>query len=154
MNKIKVLALAFVATITIGIATTSYASAAEETPAPATGACASAGDCIGRGVTSAGGTGSQADVGTIIKTIVNVLLFVLGAVSVVMIIIGGMKYTLSQGDSSSLTSAKNTILYSVIGLVVAIFAYGIVNFVLTQFSSTPPADPPAGVSVNVPNGTA
>ena len=127
MNKIKLLILAAITVVGVGLAIspTTYA------------ACTDAKSCITSGVDSAGGTGSSTDVGTIIKTIVNILLFILGAVSVIMIIIGGMKYTLSQGDSSSLTSAKNTILYSVIGLIVAVLAFGIVNFVLTQFVSTP-----------------
>jgi hypothetical protein len=68
-----------------------------------------------------------------IKIIVDSLLFILGALSVIMIVISGIKYTSSMGDSSAITSAKNTLLYSVIGLVVAIAAYAIVNFVLTQF---------------------
>jgi len=69
-----------------------------------------------------------------IKQVVNVLLFVLGAISVIMIIIGGIRYATSNGDSSQITSAKNTILYAIIGLVVAILAYAIVNFVINQFS--------------------
>lgn len=67
------------------------------------------------------------------KTIVNVMLFVLGIVAVIMIVIGGVRYVVSAGDSSAVTGAKNTILYSVVGLVVAIMAYAIVNFVLTSF---------------------
>ena len=73
--------------------------------------------------------------GGIFQTITNVLLFVIGAVSVVMLIIGGIRYTISQGDSSAVTSAKNTILYSVIGLVVAILAYAAVNFVIGSFAN-------------------
>ena len=68
-----------------------------------------------------------------IKTVVNVLLFVLGAIAVIMIIIGGVRYTTSGGDAGSIKSAKDTILYSVVGLVVAILAYAIVNFVLDAF---------------------
>ncbi len=123
MNKLKLLALAAFMVVGVGLLATPAANAA----------CASAKDCITAGVTSAGGTGASTDVGTLIKTIVNVLLFVLGAISVIMIIIGGIKYTTSQGDSSSLTSAKNTILYAVIGLTIATMAYGIVNFVVTSF---------------------
>jgi hypothetical protein len=69
-----------------------------------------------------------------LKTIVNTLLFIIGAISVIMIVIGGIKYTTSNGDSSAVTSAKNTILYAVIGLVIALMAYAIVNFVLGQFA--------------------
>jgi multisubunit Na+/H+ antiporter MnhB subunit len=58
---------------------------------------------------------------------------VLGAIAVIMIVIGGIRYTLSNGESAAITGAKNTILYAVIGLVVALLAYAIVNFVLGAF---------------------
>ena len=70
----------------------------------------------------------------IFRTITNVLLFLIGAVSVIMLIIGGIRYTVSGGDSTAVTSAKNTILYAVIGIIVALLAYAIVNFVLTSFA--------------------
>lgn len=123
MNKLKLLILAAVTTLGLGLAVVPAADAA----------CSSAKDCITSGVDSAGSSGAPSDVDGLIKTVVNILLFLLGAVSVIMIIIGGFKYVTSQGDSSSLTSAKNTILYAVVGLVVAIAAFAIVNFVLQQF---------------------
>ena len=70
---------------------------------------------------------------SLIATIVNTLLFIVGALSTLMIIVGGIFYVLSQGDSGSVTKAKNTILYSVIGLIVALLAFAIVNFVLDRF---------------------
>ncbi len=69
----------------------------------------------------------------LVKNIVNLLLVVLGFISVIMIIIGGIRYTTSNGDANNTKSAKDTILYSVVGLVVAILAYAIVNFVLDFF---------------------
>lgn len=66
---------------------------------------------------------------TVVK-IINTILLVLGIVAVIMIIIGGFRYVISGGDASSVTAAKNTIMYAVIGLIVAILAYAIVNFVL------------------------
>ena len=72
--------------------------------------------------------------GGLFQTITNVLLFVIGAISVIMLIIGGIRYVVSGGDSSAVTSAKNTILYAVIGIVVAILAYAMVNFVITSFT--------------------
>jgi len=57
---------------------------------------------------------------------------VAGIVAVVAIIFGGIRYVGSNGDSSQITGAKNTILYAVIGLIVAILAYAIVNFVLER----------------------
>lgn len=67
------------------------------------------------------------------QDIVNVLLLLIGAISVIMIVIGGFKYVTSNGDQNSIASAKNTILYAVIGLIVAIMASAIVNFVVDQF---------------------
>ena len=66
--------------------------------------------------------------------VIQLVMTILGAVAVIMIVIGGIKYTISQGDSSALTSAKNTILYSVIGLVVAISATAIIGFVSSYFA--------------------
>lgn len=77
---------------------------------------------------------SACGLGDVIKTVINVLLFIIGALSVIMIIIGGIKYVISNGDSSQITSAKNTIMYAVIGLIIALLAYAIVNFVVTQFT--------------------
>lgn len=96
-------------------------------------ACTTPAGCVGSGVDEVSGGGSTAEVGDIIKLIVDVLLYIIAAVSVVMIVIGGFRYVVSQGDSSAVTSAKNTILYAVIGLLVAIFAYAIVHFVISQF---------------------
>lgn len=70
----------------------------------------------------------------IFQTVTNVLLFLIGAVSVIMLIIGGIRYVLSGGDSTAVTAAKNTILYAVIGIIVALLAYAIVNFVVTSFA--------------------
>ena len=71
-------------------------------------------------------------VNTLIRNVINILLWAIGIVSVIMIIIGGIRYATSNGDSNQVTAAKNTIMYAVIGLVIAIFAYAIVNFVLFQ----------------------
>ena len=87
------------------------------------------------GINSAKGTGAPDNVTEddgLIKKVVNLLLWAIGIVSVIMIIIGGIRYATSNGDSTQVTAAKNTIMYAVIGLVIAIFAYAIVNFVLFQ----------------------
>lgn len=67
---------------------------------------------------------------SIFTTVVNILLFIIGAISVIMLIIGGIRYTLSAGDSGNVTAAKNTILYAIVGLVIAFLAFAIVNWVL------------------------
>jgi len=70
---------------------------------------------------------------SLIKNVINTLLIVLGMIAVIMIVIGGIRYTTSHGDSSQTKAARETILYSVVGLVVAIMSYAIVNFVVAQF---------------------
>lgn len=67
---------------------------------------------------------------SMMKSVINTILMVLGIVAVIVIVIGGVRYTTSQGDSNSTKAAKDTILYAVIGLVVAILAYAVVNFVV------------------------
>ncbi len=64
--------------------------------------------------------------------IVNTMIYVVGAVAVVMIVIGGLKYTLANGDQNAIKGAKDTILYSIVGVVIAVSAYAIVNFVLSR----------------------
>ena len=64
------------------------------------------------------------------ERIVNFLLGFVALISVIMIIIGGIRYIISNGDQNAVTGAKNTILYAIVGLVIAIFGWAIVNFVL------------------------
>lgn len=66
-------------------------------------------------------------------SVVSLALGVLGGIAVIMIVIGGFKFTTSQGDSAQLASAKKTIMYSVIGLVVAMLASAIVLLVQNYF---------------------
>lgn len=68
----------------------------------------------------------------IITLVINILLFIIGIIAVIMLIIGGIMYAISGGDSSKVTNAKNTILYAVIGLIIAIFAYAIINWVILE----------------------
>ncbi|MDB5165235.1 MAG: hypothetical protein JWM00_125 [Candidatus Saccharibacteria bacterium] len=73
------------------------------------------------------------DVGGLIQTVVNILLYILAAIAVIMIIVGGIRYTTSNGEAAGIKSAKDTIVYAVIGLVVAMLAWAIVNFVIKMF---------------------
>ena len=68
----------------------------------------------------------------------NTLLFILGIISVISIIIGGITYITSNGDASKTKKAKDIILYSVVGLVVALMAWGIVSYVAQRFGGTTP----------------
>ena len=77
------------------------------------------------------GDGGQ---GGIFRTITDVMLFLIGAISVIMLIIGGLRYVVSGGDSTAVQNAKNTILYAVVGIIVAILAYAVISFVITSFT--------------------
>lgn len=68
----------------------------------------------------------------LIKTVVNVLLWTVGILSVIMIIFSGFRYITSAGDASKTKSAQSTLIYSVVGLIVAIMAYAIVNMVINR----------------------
>jgi len=75
-------------------------------------------------------------------TIRNVLSYVFafaGALSVVMIIIGGIRYILSTGNPQQTTSARNAIIYAIIGLGISLTAFVIVNFIFKATGSSPTA---------------
>lgn len=113
------------------------------TPAGGTGTGTGTGTGAGTGAgsTTAGSTTSGQSIcgattgdsfQNLMKNIINTMLVVLGMIAVVMIVIGGIRYTTSNGDAAQIKSAKDTIMYAVIGIVVAIMAYAIVNFVLAS----------------------
>ncbi|MBQ6320893.1 hypothetical protein IJI17_01555 [Candidatus Saccharibacteria bacterium] len=78
--------------------------------------------------------GNTTNVESVVATVINTILYVVGILAVVMVIFGGVQYTTSAGDQAKVTKAKNTILYGLIGLVVAILAYAIVNFVVSKIA--------------------
>jgi hypothetical protein len=91
------------------------------------------------GASSAQGTGQPSQLfgnGGVFQNITNIALFLIGAISVLMLIYGGIRYTISGGDAKNVTAAKNTILYAIVGIVVAILAFAIVNFVITGLAPT------------------
>jgi uncharacterized membrane protein YuzA (DUF378 family) len=67
---------------------------------------------------------------------VNIFSLIVGIVAVIMIIVGGLKYITSGGDSNNVSSAKSTIIYAIIGLVVVALAQFIVQFVLNKVTSS------------------
>ena len=88
-------------------------------------------DCASASALASDPDGCQGgDINTMIRTIINAIIFVVGMVAVVMIILGGVNYATSQGDTNKVKKGKDTILYGIIGLVIAILAFAIVNFVL------------------------
>lgn len=71
-------------------------------------------------------------VNSALETVVDIFSFVVGVVAVIMIIIGGLKYVTSTGDAGSAASARNTIIYAVVGLVVVVLAQFIVKFTVNK----------------------
>ena len=84
-------------------------------------------------ITAPAGLGGPASFGEIISIVTNLLLGIAGSIAVIFIIVGGIQYATSAGDDGRVQSAKNTILNAVIGLVITVMAYAIVNFVLNIF---------------------
>lgn len=106
-------------------------------------AAANIGDCLSQGSdlnTAGGGTtcnpgntsGGTQKIQEIVTTVINIFSIIVGIVAVIMIIYGGFKYITSGGDSGNITSAKNTIVYAIIGLVVVALAQFLVQFVLDK----------------------
>lgn len=71
----------------------------------------------------------------IFRQVTNIIIYIVGVIAVIMLVIGGIKYVISGGDSKKVTDAKNTILYAIIGLVIAFLSYAIVRFVITALPS-------------------
>ncbi len=94
-------------------------------------------DTVQSGVDAAGGTGTTNDKDALTKTIksvIGILLFIIGMVAVIFIIIAGFRFVTSNGDSNTISSARNTIIYAILGIVVAVMAYAIVNFVIDNIT--------------------
>ncbi len=68
----------------------------------------------------------------IITKVTQVVVYFSGAFAFVMVVIGGLRYVISAGDSNGVSGAKNTILYALVGVIVAMFAQVMVSFVLSR----------------------
>ena len=75
----------------------------------------------------------EANADVVVTNILNGIYFVSGIVAVIVIIIAGLTFINSGGDSGKVAKAKNQILYEVVGLVVVISAFAITNFVSGRF---------------------
>jgi hypothetical protein len=83
-----------------------------------------------------GGDGLGNSVNNIAKKVINIFSLIVGAVAVIMIIYGGFRYITSGGESNRVGSAKNTLIYALVGLIIVALAQVIVHFVLAQTQST------------------
>ena len=132
-EKVKTIVMGLAAVATLGTATLVAPVASAATDNSAQGETA-----YGAATTYTTGkdTNQQSGQGTslmeTLQIIINVALGIIGFIAVAMIIVGGVQYTTSAGDAAKVTKAKNTILYGVVGLVIALLAFAIVNFILTN----------------------
>ena len=76
----------------------------------------------------------------IVPRVINLMLFIVGVLAIFMMIYGGIRYVLSGGDNGKVKDAKNTILYAIVGLIVAILGYAIVNWVVSVVGSGATSD--------------
>ena len=89
--------------------------------------------CSGLGQAGGGcGGGSGKSINHAIAAAINILSLVAGVAAVIMLIIGGLRYITSSGEAGNVSSAKNTIIYALVGLVVVALAQFIVHFVLAR----------------------
>ena len=75
---------------------------------------------------------------TLVSNIVSILSIVSGAASVIVIVIAGIMYTTSAGNEKRIATAKDAILYAVVGLIISLLAFAIVNFVITGVTTGTP----------------
>jgi len=115
--------------VTLGA--TSAASSALTLSAPVVNVATAKTDvCEGVGLTGGNCGDKGTGISTVVKAVINILSVVVGVVAVVMLIIGGLKYITSAGDTSGIASAKNTVIYALVGLVIVAMAQSIVYFVM------------------------
>ncbi len=98
--------------------------------------CGGANNLTINGTASCTFNAETCDFNCILTKIINILSVIVGVIAVIMIIIGGFRYITSGGKQESVTGAKNTILYAIIGLIIVALAQVIVRFVLTKTTTT------------------
>ena len=99
-------------------------------------AFAGAKDEISNGYKQAGADTSGLDTdlkGSVIGKVINTMMFFVGLLSVVMLIYSGLRYITAHGDKTQIESAKNTMIYAIVGLIIAIISYAVVNWTIGLF---------------------
>ena len=97
---------------------------------PAVGALAPLGDAVcPAGSTSEICKNKDEKLQTTVTDLIQTLLFIVGLLAVLMIIVSGILYVVSTGDAPKVAKAKNTLTYSIVGLVVALLAFAIISWV-------------------------
>ena len=105
-------------------------------------------DALGAGKDCNKGDAKGSDVNKVVEIVVNTFSIIVGVVAVIMLMFGGFKYITCTGDASKVTSAKNTIIYALIGLVIVALSQTIAKVVLgnatgkTKTNTTTPTEKP------------
>lgn len=128
MKKIILVLAAFLAMFGVAFSTLDAMATDEEACKYATG--------DDKSLICADSSTSQDTLKAKIKNALNTAYFWTGIIAVIVIIIGGFRYSTSMGDPGKLKSAKDTILYAVIGLVIVLLAFAITNFILNAVAGT------------------
>lgn len=131
--KTKLVNIIASAAVLLGIVILPGTAVAQVDPNSAKGAVCSGAAVAGNACGDANAGANT--INNIIATVINILSVLVGVVSVIFIIIGGFKYVTSNGDSNAMTSARQTILYAIAGLVIVFMAQIIVQFVLNRIST-------------------
>lgn len=124
IKRIQLFLLIIIATATLAVGF----SPSQAYAALGQGSNKAACDAIGGGCDS---TASKS-VSKLLSTVLNILSWIVGFISIVMVIVGGLKYILSNGDSNGVKSAQSTIVYALVGLAVASLSQVLVRFVLNR----------------------
>ncbi len=132
-NKIKQFNRFLVAGLLVSVFFSSFALA---TPQHSYAQDAKNAACEGAQLTNCNVQNGGLTVDKVLRFALNTLSIAAGIVAVVMIIVGGFKYMTSQGDANQTAAAKNTILYAVVGVIIAVLAQVIVHFVLSRVNKT------------------
>ena len=104
-------------------------------PSPAYAACGGSNTPKGqvlRGVGQAGSNCSSGDITRVLRAVVNIISIIVGVAAIIMVVWSGFKYVTSNGDANRIGSAKNTLIYALVGLAIAALAQFLVHFVLNQ----------------------
>jgi hypothetical protein len=80
--------------------------------------------------TGTGCTGDSTGLNSLLTNIINIFSVLVGAIAVIMIIIGGFRYVISSGNDQAVSGAKNTIIFALVGLVIVALAQFLVHFVI------------------------
>lgn len=85
-------------------------------------------------------SGCQTDTGNpftlLLLRVITLASLIAGIVCVIFVIVGGVLYVTSAGDSGKAETARNTILYALVGGLIAAVAQGIVSFVASKLNAS------------------